>query len=87
MVTTRYEEIRRQVMEQHTFGCRLGLAVLLHSGVAAWIDAWRSCTTLSTSPPQPPQADASDLSNEVDAEVVHVLANIALNNLEKEMRA
>jgi len=73
------------VMEQQTFGCRLGLAVLLHSGVAAWLDAWRSCTTPSTSPPQSPQAE-SELSNEVDAEVVHVLANMALNNLAKEMR-
>ncbi len=73
------------MMEQQTFGCRLGLAVLLHSGVAAWLDAWRSCTTPSTSSPQSPQAE-SEHSNEVDAEVVHVLANMALNNLEKEMR-
>jgi hypothetical protein len=85
VVTTRYEEVRRQVMEQQTFGCRLGLAVLLHSGVAAWIDAWRSCTTPPASPPQSPPTK-SELSNEVDAEVVHVLANMALGNLEKEMR-
>lgn len=73
-------------MEQQTFGCRLGLAVLLHEGVAAWIEAWGRCTTSPVSAQLSPPTENA-FSNKQHAEVVRVLANMTLDNLRKEIRA
>ena len=72
-------------MDHQTFACRRGLAVLLHEGAAAWIEAWGRCVAPSVSLPSPPRAERA-LSNDQHAEVVQLLANMALDNLEKEIR-
>lgn len=72
-------------MTQQTFGCRLGLAVLLHEGAAAWIEAWGRCGA-SFAKSQSALQSENDLPNHQHAEVVHLLANMALDNLEKEIR-
>jgi hypothetical protein len=73
-------------MEQRTSGCRRGLAVLLHEGAAAWIEAWGRCATPPVATEFSPRAESSLPANQ-QAEVVHLLVNMALDNLEKEIRA
>jgi len=36
----RYEELRQHAVERQTLAGRLGLAVLLQQGLAAWVEQW-----------------------------------------------
>ena len=36
----RYEELRRHAVERQILAGRLGLAVLLRQGLAAWVEQW-----------------------------------------------
>jgi hypothetical protein len=77
----RYEALRAYVVERQAPPSRDGLVVLLSRGVAAWMEAW---SRLSASPPRPLQAERqrpSPLPDEVSAEVVHVLAAMALGHI------
>jgi len=75
-----YEELRGRVLAGRTLGSRLGLSLLLRSGMAAWMQGWAAC-----SPVEPAaQAVASrvePLPDERCAEVVSVLCSMALSNL------
>lgn len=81
----RYEELRRNVVEQQVLAGRLGLAVLLQQGLAAWVEQWakipRPTPTLSTE-----LSRSSPLSDDTNAAVIHVLATMALGHMQ-EVRA
>jgi hypothetical protein len=66
----RYEQLRRYALAGHADGHRLGLAVLVGRGVAAWMHAWDALPATSPPPPPPPPAGADQL--------VGVLAAMAL---------
>jgi hypothetical protein len=67
----RYESLRHRALGGEPSGCRLGLAVLQHRGVAAWL---RAGQTLPTPSPRRPPADMPMGGDEL----VGVLANMAL---------
>lgn len=67
----RYEQLRAQALDGEPGGWRLGLAVLEHRGVVAWVRAW------STTAPAPPRVAAVDPVAASD-ELVGALASMAL---------
>lgn len=74
----RYEQLRGVALRGDPSGCRLGLAVLEHKGVAAWMRLWRS-----TGPNTDPSTEPRRLNGSrapVD-ELVGVLASMALATL------
>jgi len=77
----RYEELRDGVLGEGTWGGRLGLALLLREGVAAWMEAWRLCPDRVAPPPSPAGRDGELWSDPRSADVVRVLANMALGGL------
>lgn len=64
-----YEQLRRRALSGDTDGWRLGLGVLQHRGVAAWL---RARTATAPTRPAPTAAISAD------AELVGLLASMAL---------
>jgi len=78
-----YETLRQNVLAGASCGGHVGLVLLLREGLAAWMVR----RPAGSGPIEPEQRVAAPiLSNEIDAAVVRVLANMALGGLE-EMRA
>lgn len=78
---TRYEALRAYAVGRYAPSSRDGLVVLLRQGVAAWMDAW---SRLPAPPPRPAHAErqrASSLPDGASAEVVRILAAMALGHL------
>jgi hypothetical protein len=71
-----YEQLRVRALCGDTDGWRLGLGVLHQRGVAAWLQV-RQATVPNISPPVPAPA-ASPLTEGVEAELVGLLASMAL---------
>jgi hypothetical protein len=71
-----YEQLRARALCGDTDGWRLGLGVLHQRGVAAWLQV-RQARVPSISPPVPAPA-ASPLTGGVEAELVGLLASMAL---------
>lgn len=67
----RYEQLRRRALDGAAEGWRLGLGVLCHRGVVAWLRAWH--ITVPTPPAAAPAA-ADHLGSD---ELVGVLASMA----------
>lgn len=77
-----YEELRDRVLAGRALGSRLGLSLLLHSGMVAWMEGWAACS------PEEPAAQvarvasrAEPLPDEHCADLVSVLASMALSHL------
>jgi hypothetical protein len=71
-----YEQLRRRALCGDTEGWRLGLGVLQQRGVAAWLRV-RQAAVPTVSPPTPARA-VSPLAGGVEAELVGLLASMAL---------
>ena len=71
-----YEQLRARALGGDADGWRLGLGVLQQRGVAAWLRV-RQATVPTVSPPTPARA-ASPIAGGVDAELVGLLASMAL---------
>jgi hypothetical protein len=71
-----YEQLRARALGGDTDGWRLGLGVLQQRGVAAWLRV-RQAAMPTVSPPTPTRA-GSRLAGGVDAELVGLLASMAL---------
>ena len=71
-----YEQLRTRALSGDTEGWRLGLAVLQQRGVAAWLRV-RQASVATVSPPTPARA-GSPLAGNVNAELVGLLASMAL---------
>ena len=76
----RYEELRRHVVERQILAGRLGLAVLLRQGLAAWVEQW---SQVSTPTPSTERSRPSPLSDDTSADVIHVLAAMALGHMQE----
>jgi hypothetical protein len=71
-----YEQLRARALCGDTQGWRLGLGVLAQRGVAAWLRV-RQATVATVCAPTPAQA-GSPIAGGVDAELVGLLASMAL---------
>ncbi len=78
----RYEELRRHVVDQQILAGRFGLAVLLRQGLAAWVDQW-SKMPAPTPAPSAEISRPSPLPDDSQAEVINVLAAMALGHLQE----
>lgn len=79
---TRYETIRRHVIEHSSFAARDGLAVLLRQGVAAWMDAW-SMLPPPTRPTGMESTRSWPLPDGTSTEVVRVLVAMTLGHIQE----
>ena len=75
-----YEALRDRVLAGRTLGSRLGLSLLLRSGMAAWLEGWASCSQVEPAA-QTTEARVEPLADECCAGVVSVLCSMALGNL------
>jgi hypothetical protein len=71
-----YEQLRARALTGDTDGWRLGLGVLQQRGVAAWLRV-RQATAPTVCPPTPARAAPPSTAG-VDAELVGLLASMAL---------
>jgi hypothetical protein len=71
-----YEQLRVRALRGDVDGWRLGLAVLQQRGVAAWLRVRQAAT--ATHPPPTPARSAPPVGGGVDAELVGLLASMAL---------
>lgn len=71
-----YERLRARALGGDTDGWRLGLGVLAQRGVAGWLRV-RQASVATASSPTPAQA-GPPLADGVDAELVGLLASMAL---------
>jgi hypothetical protein len=78
-LVTRYEDVRRWIVDGSGWSSRWGLAILRREGLAAWIAAWAS--TPGPAAVEPPPDAALRLPDERHAEVVRVLTSMALGHL------
>ena len=83
----RYEEIRSHAVTRQVRAGRHGLAVLLRQGLAAWVEQCSKNPTPQLPVPHVEAAGPYPLPNEASAEVVHVLAAMALVHLQQEVHA
>jgi len=69
-----YEQLRCRALSGDADGWRLGLGVVQHRGVAAWLRV-----RTATAPARPaPDRSALPLAGDVDAELVGLLASMVL---------
>lgn len=68
----RYEQLRRRALDGEAEGWRLGLGVLCHRGVAAWLRAWHTTAPTAIAAPSPAAGRVGS------DELVGVLASMAL---------
>jgi hypothetical protein len=71
-----YEQLRARALGGHADGWRLGLGVLQQRGLAAWLRV-RQATVAAVCPP-PPASAAPPVAGGVEAELVGLLASMAL---------
>ena len=71
-----YEQLRARALGGHADGWRLGLSVLQQRGLAAWLRV-RQATVAAVCPP-PPASAAPPVAGGVEAELVRLLASMAL---------
>ncbi len=80
-----YEELRLHAAERQTLAVRLGLAVLLQQGLAAWVEQWSKMPA-----PMPPSCAETvrpaPMRDDTSSEVINVLAAMVLSHL-LEVRA
>ena len=79
----RYEDLRRHIIEGFGSRPRLGLAVLVREGLAAWITTWATTSTAVVSTPDPSDGSVLRLANDAHGDLVHVLATMALHRIDR----
>ena len=72
-----YEQLRQRALSGDVDGWRLGLGVLQHRGVAAWLQI-RKAATAAAVPPPTRAATLPSVATGVDAELVGLLASMAV---------
>ena len=79
-----YEDLRRRVLIGKTWGSRLGLALLLREGIAAWMEGWSLYPGVV--PPVEPEHGLPEeaLPDGRCADVVRLLAQMVLSGLEEK---
>lgn len=81
-ILIRYEDLRRHIIEGFGSRPRLGLAVVLREGLAAWMTVCAPATSPVLPAPDPSDGAAHRLSDEAHADLVHVLTAMALHRFD-----
>jgi len=76
---TRYEELRRHTVERQILSGRLGLAILLRQGLAAWVEQWSKVPA----PAPTERSSPSPLPDSTSTDVINVLAAMALSQMQE----
>ncbi len=80
----RYEELRQQVLGRPSGIPRgQGLALLLRSGIAGWMQAWAQCTVEVPAPPQERLDPGESFPLAMQREVTMILAAMVLNGCQE----
>lgn len=82
-VAVRYEDLGRHILDGGGSRPRLGLAVLVREGVAAWITTCAMVSYAMAPAPDPSDGAVLRLADGVHGDLVHVLAAMALHRLER----
>ncbi len=69
-------------MERQVLAGRFGLAILLRQGLAAWVEQWSQIPAPMSVPPSE-LSRPSPLSDDTCADVINVLAAMALGHIEE----
>jgi hypothetical protein len=77
-VTRGYEALRSQATGGEPNAAPRGLVLLLRSGVAAWLAAWRQLVVPAAHPQPVARADHSPLAPGASGDLAAVLADMAL---------
>ena len=80
----RYEQLREHVLTRQFTTGRLGIAVVLQAGLAAWIEQWAKLPVTTPLRSQVPSPAIAPLTEATCPQVVHVLCAMALAHLRKE---
>jgi hypothetical protein len=78
----RYEELRRQHRNYDTDHA-MGMSLLMHHGMKAWVDAWSRCMPDC---PKPELYKEETISSDVQSDMTIILAGMVLHAWEKEAR-
>jgi hypothetical protein len=79
---SRYEELRRHAVERQFLASRLGLAVLLQQGLAAWLEQWTKMPA-KTQAPAAHSTRPSSLPDDCSTQVINVLTAMALGHVQE----
>ena len=82
-IVVRYEDLRRHIIEGVGSRPRLGLAVVLREGLAAWMTVCAPAASAVLPAPDPSEGAAHRLSDEAHADLVHVLTAMALHRFDR----
>ena len=82
-LVVRYEDLRRHIIEGVGSRPRLGLAVVLREGLAAWMTVCAPAASPVLPAPDPREGAAHRLSDEAHADLVHVLTAMALHRFDR----
>ena len=73
-----YEDLRHHVVAGAATGGHVGLVLILREGIAAWLSRRPSCAAASPPTAQPDRHGARVVGDAIQAELVRVLASMAL---------
>ncbi len=80
-IVTHYEALRQHAVACQTLAVRLGLAVLLQQGLAAWVEQWSKMPA-----PMPPSVVGTvrpaPLRDDTSTEVINLLAAMVLSHVQ-----
>ena len=79
----RYEALRRDALMRPRLTRRLGLTVLQQYGLAAWMAQWSKFAVPTPTAPSAP-ARSPVLPDDINTEVIKVLAAMALGHLQED---
>ncbi len=82
-LVVRYEDLRHHIIEGFGSRPRLGLAVVLREGLAAWITTCAPAAQSAVPASDPSDGVAHRLGDEAHADLVHVLTAMALHRFDR----
>jgi hypothetical protein len=84
-LTSRYEELRQQALGRPSGIARgHGLALLLRSGMAGWMQAWAQCSVEVVAPPKE-RLGEDEFPIAMQREVTLILAGMVLSGWQEAM--
>lgn len=83
MLVQHYEDLRGRAVKGPIGGPRRGLTVLIRDGMAAWMELCAQCSSPTTKETRTTIEGRECGLENVESEVVDVLANMALNQLKE----
>lgn len=82
-MTRAYEDLRSSHLQGA--GSLRGRALVIHRGVAAWMQVWVASSASPRLDTQPGRVDRLAVSRGCEEELIHVLATMALSSFQEAM--